>query len=150
MSDITTVEAAGNRTGRPIIDVAGKRTRKGTVLTDRLCETPVKKRKKYYDRRTRGLYVSITPAGIATFAVNFTDAAGRPTSRTLGVYHRETFSVAHARYSTQDQADSNSATATHETLPIWASSCSGKIPGQTKPSGKGSCWSEKSGSSLIG
>jgi hypothetical protein len=60
MSDITTVEAAGNRTGRPIIDVAGKRTRKGTVLTDRLCETKVTKRKKYYDRRTRGLYVSIT------------------------------------------------------------------------------------------
>jgi integrase len=97
MSDFTTIEAAGNCTGRPIIAVAGKRSRRGTVLTDRLCETRVKTRKKYYDRRTRGLYVSITPAGVATFAVNFTDAAGRPTGRMLGVYHPETFKVAQAR-----------------------------------------------------
>jgi hypothetical protein len=79
------------------IEPVAKGSRKGTVLTDRLCETKVKKRKKYYDRRTRGLYVSITPTGIATFSCNFTDAAGRPTSRKLGVYHPETFEVAHAR-----------------------------------------------------
>jgi hypothetical protein len=102
--DITIADPAGNKaiaeysaTGKPAIEPTAKRTRKGTVLTDRLCETPVKKRRKYYDRRTRGLYVSITPAGIATFSCNFTDAAGRPTSRMLGVYHPETFKVAHAR-----------------------------------------------------
>jgi hypothetical protein len=115
MSDFTTVEvvaklecknvpitievvAKGERENVPTaIEPVAKRTRKGTVLTDRLCETKVTKRKKYYDRRTRGLNVSITPAGIATFSCNFTDAAGRPTSRTLGVYHPETFKVAHAR-----------------------------------------------------
>ena len=73
------------------------RERKGTVLTDRLCETPVAKRRKYYDRRTRGLYVSITPAGVATFSCNFTDAAGRSTSGKLGVYDPESFRVADAR-----------------------------------------------------
>ena len=95
MSDITTVEVVAKREDATIEPI-GRRTRKGTVLTDRPCETRVKTRKKYYDRRTRGLYVSITPGGIATFAVNYTDAAGRPTSRMLGVYS-ETFKVAHAR-----------------------------------------------------
>jgi hypothetical protein len=88
MSHDTTIEPAGK---------PGPRERKGTVLTDRLCETKVAKRKKYYDRRTRGLYVSITPAGVATFSCNFTDAAGRSTSGKLGVYDPETFKVADAR-----------------------------------------------------
>jgi hypothetical protein len=88
MSHDTTIEPAGQRSGRE---------RKGTVLTDRLCETPVAKRRKYYDRRTRGLYVSITPAGAATFSCNFTNAAGRATSRVIGIYHPETFKVANAR-----------------------------------------------------
>jgi hypothetical protein len=88
MSHDTTIEP----TRKP-----GPRERKGTVLTDRLCETPVEKWKKYYDRRTRGLYVSITPAGVATFSCNFTDAAGRSTSGKLGVYDPETFKVADAR-----------------------------------------------------
>ena len=52
-------------------EVAKPRERKGTVLTDRLCETPVTKRKKFYDRRTPGLYVSVTSAGVATFSCNF-------------------------------------------------------------------------------
>jgi hypothetical protein len=30
------------------------------------------------------------------FFVNYTDAAGRPTSRKLGIYHRDTFNVANA------------------------------------------------------
>jgi integrase len=81
MSDITTTRKA----------------RKGTVLTDRLCQTRVAARKKYYDRRCRGLYVSITTAGVATFSCNFTDANGRPTSAKLGVFDPETFKVAHAR-----------------------------------------------------
>ena len=98
MFEITTVEPAGKPAVEPANKpVQPKRTRKGTVLTDRLCETPVKKRRKYYDRRTRGLYISITPAGVATFAVNYTDAAGRPTSRKLGIYCRESFNIAHAR-----------------------------------------------------
>jgi hypothetical protein len=88
MSHDTTIEPARK---------PGPRERKGTVLTDRLCETKVAKRKKYYDRRTRGRYVSITPAGVATFSCNFTDAAGRSTSCKLGVYDPETFKVADAR-----------------------------------------------------
>ena len=88
MSDLTTIEPAGK---------PGPRERKGTVPTDRLCETKVAKRKKYYDRRTRGLYVSITPAGVATFSCNFTNAAGRATSRVIGIYHPETLKVADAR-----------------------------------------------------
>jgi hypothetical protein len=71
--------------------------RNGPLLTDRLCETRVAKRVKYYDRKCRGLYVSITPAGVATFSCNFTNAAGRPTSSTIGIHHPELFKVADAR-----------------------------------------------------
>jgi hypothetical protein len=84
MSDTTTIEPTG------------KRKRERTVLTDRLCEARVAKRTKYYDRKCPGLYVSITPTG-ATFCCNFTDAAGRPTSRKIGVFHPESFKVADAR-----------------------------------------------------
>jgi integrase len=79
------------------IEVAGKRKRERTVLTDRLCETPVTKRSKYYDRKCPGLYVSITPKGGATFSLNFSDAAGRSTSGKLGVYDPKSFKVADAR-----------------------------------------------------
>jgi hypothetical protein len=79
-----------------INEPTGKR-RNGTLLTDRLCETRVAKRVKYYDRKCRGLYVSITPAGIATFSCNFTNAARRPMSSTIGIHHAETFKVADAR-----------------------------------------------------
>jgi integrase len=79
-----------------IIEPTSKR-RNGTLLTDRLCETRVAKRVKYYDRKCRGLYVSITPTGIATFSCNFTNAAGKPTSSTIGIHHPETFKVADAR-----------------------------------------------------
>jgi integrase len=84
VSDITINEPAGKR-------------RNGTLLTDRLCETRVAKRAKYYDRKCRGLYVSITPAGAATFSCNFTNAAGKPTSGKIGIYHRDMFKVADAR-----------------------------------------------------
>jgi integrase len=73
------------------------RERNGTLLTDRLCETRVAKRVKYYDRKCRGLYVSITPTGIATFSCNFTNAAGKPTSSKIGIHHPELFKVADAR-----------------------------------------------------
>jgi integrase len=79
------------------INLPTSKRRNGTLLTDRLCETRVGKRVKYYDRKCRGLYVSIAPAGTATFSCNFTNAAGRPTSSTIGIHHPETFKVADAR-----------------------------------------------------
>jgi hypothetical protein len=42
------------------IEPAGKRKDRSVVLTDRLCETRVAKRKKYYDRKTPGLDISVT------------------------------------------------------------------------------------------
>ncbi|WP_235939348.1 Arm DNA-binding domain-containing protein [Bradyrhizobium hipponense] len=78
---------------------AGKRARKGSVvLTDRLCEKRVAKRVKIYDRKCPGFYVSIIPAGVATFFFKFTDrATGKQRSKWLGVYNPETFAVEQAR-----------------------------------------------------
>ena len=78
---------------------AGKRARNGSViLTDRLCERRVAKRVKIYDRKCPGLYVSIIPAGIATFFFKFTDrATGKQRSKWLGLYNPETFTVEQAR-----------------------------------------------------
>ncbi|WOH48255.1 site-specific integrase [Bradyrhizobium sp. sBnM-33] len=78
---------------------AGKRARNGSViLTDRLCEKRVPKRVKIYDRKCPGLYVSIIPAGVATFFFKFTDrTTGRQRSKWLGVYNPETFAVEQAR-----------------------------------------------------
>ena len=45
------------------------------ILTDRMCEKRVTKRVKIYDRKCPGLYVSIIPAGVATFNFKFTDPA---------------------------------------------------------------------------
>jgi integrase len=70
----------------------------GTILTDRICERRVVKRIKVYDRKCAGLYVSIIPAGVATFAFKFTDrATGKQRSATLGVYNPETLTVDDAR-----------------------------------------------------
>jgi integrase len=78
---------------------AGKRARNGSViLTDRLCEKRVTKRVKIYDRKCPGLYVSIIPAGVATFFFKFTDRTnGKQRSKWLGVYNPETFAVEQAR-----------------------------------------------------
>lgn len=78
---------------------AGKRARNGSViLTDRLCEKRVAKRVKIYDRKCPGLYVSIIPAGVATFSFKFTDpATGKQRTGWLGVYNPETFAVEDAR-----------------------------------------------------
>ena len=55
-------------------------------------------RVKIYDRKCPGLYVSITPAGVATFSFKFTDpATGKQRTGWLGVYNPETFTVEHAR-----------------------------------------------------
>ncbi len=72
--------------------------KRGIVLTDRMCEKRTAKRVKIYDRKCPGLYVSITTAGVATFAFKFTDpATGRQRSGSLGVYNPETFTVEAAR-----------------------------------------------------
>jgi integrase len=78
---------------------AGKRARNGSViLTDRLCTKRVTERIKFYDRKCPGLYVSITPAGVATFSFKFTDpATGKQRTGWLGVYNPETFTVENAR-----------------------------------------------------
>ena len=78
---------------------AAKRAHNGsTVLTDRMCEKRVEERTKIYDRKCRGLYVSITTAGVATFSFKFTDpATGKQRTVLLGVYNPETFGVEHAR-----------------------------------------------------
>jgi integrase len=68
------------------------------ILTDRMCEKRVSKRVKIYDRKCRGLYVSIIPAGVATFAFKFTDpGASKQRTITFGVYNPETFRVEDAR-----------------------------------------------------
>lgn len=58
------------------IEPAGKRLRNaGIVLTDRICAKRVDRRVKIYDRKASGLYISIIPAGVATFFFKFTDRA---------------------------------------------------------------------------
>ncbi|QIO33820.1 tyrosine-type recombinase/integrase [Bradyrhizobium sp. 1(2017)] len=77
----------------------GKRGRNSSIiLTDRICEKRVAKRVKFYDRKCQGLYVSIIPAGTATFNFKFTDSTtGKQRSTVLGVYNPETFTVEDAR-----------------------------------------------------
>jgi integrase len=82
------------------IEPSGKpepKRRERTILTDRLCETRVTEREKYFDRLCSGLYVSIVPPCVASFYINYTDAAGRPKSGKFADYHPESFKVADAR-----------------------------------------------------
>ena len=76
-----------------------RRARNGSViLTDRLCTKRVAERVKYYDRKCPGLYVSITPAGVATFSFKFTDPEiGKQRTCWLGVFNPESFTVEDAR-----------------------------------------------------
>src|SRR5246127_4206364 len=78
---------------------AGKRARNGSViLTDRLCTKRVTERIKFYDRKCRGLYVSITMAGVAPFPFKFTDKqTGKQRTGWLGIHNPETFTVEDAR-----------------------------------------------------
>jgi integrase len=82
-----------------ITEPTGKRMRNGSmILTDRLCEKRVTKRIKVYDRKCPGLYVSVTPAGVATFSFKFTAReTGKQRTAWLGVYNPETFTVEDAR-----------------------------------------------------
>jgi integrase len=68
------------------------------ILTNRHCEKRATKRLKIYDRKCPGLYVSVTPAGVATFSFKFTDrTTGKQRTGWLGVYNPETFTVEDAR-----------------------------------------------------
>ena len=63
-----------------------------------MCEKRVAKRDKIYDRKCPGLYVSISTAGVATFAFKFPDpSTGKQRTGWLGVYNPETFTVDDAR-----------------------------------------------------
>jgi integrase len=77
----------------------GERSRRSAViLTDRLCEMRVAQRTKFYDRKCSGLYVSVIPAGVATFSFKFTSPeTGKQRTAWLGVYNPETFTVEDAR-----------------------------------------------------
>src|SRR5258708_17327941 len=94
MTTITTdsVTATGATT------TTNRARRTSTILTHRACQRRVTKREKVYDRKCPGLYVSIIPAGVATFNFKFTDrATGKQRSTVLGVYNPETFTVDGAR-----------------------------------------------------
>lgn len=67
---------------------AKKSTRKANViLVDRMCEKRVAERVKIFDRKCPGLYVSIVPAGIATFSFKYTDKTiNKQRSKWLGIY----------------------------------------------------------------
>ena len=84
------------------MNIASKRARNGIViLTDRHCEKRVAERVKIYDRKCPGLYVSIIPAGVATFNFKFTDSTtGKQRSTVLGVFNPETFTVDSAKNTT--------------------------------------------------
>jgi integrase len=92
-----TTTAASDLTAAP--SAATKRApRTNTILTDRMLQKRVAKREKVYDRKCPGLYVSIIPAGVATFNFKFTDkATGKQRSTVLGVYNPENFGVEQAR-----------------------------------------------------
>src|SRR5436190_16557193 len=80
------------------VDPAKRAHNSSVILTDRMCQRRVTKRVKIYDRKCPGLYVSIIPAGVATFNFKFTDKlTGKQRSTVLGVYNPETFTVDQAR-----------------------------------------------------
>jgi integrase len=77
----------------------GKRRRnEPVILTNRHCEKRVATRIKIYDRKCPGLYISIIPAGVATFYLQVTDRfTGKARCKWLGVYNPTTFNVDHSR-----------------------------------------------------
>ena len=84
MPEVTTQAASPRPTG-------------SVILTDKLIARRVTERVKFYDRKTPGLYVSVTTAGVATFYLKFTDpVTGKQRSGWLGV-HGKAFTVADAR-----------------------------------------------------
>src|SRR5258708_12115326 len=84
MADIITTEPATKRNG-------------SVILTDRHCEKRVDRRIKIYDRKCPGLYVSVIPAGVATFNFKFNDkTTGKQRTKWLGI-HCHGFTVENAR-----------------------------------------------------
>src|ERR1700684_4425036 len=78
-----------------IIDNRGRKS--AAILTERDCTKRVIERTKLYDKKCRGLYVSIIPAGVATLSVKVTDpATHKQRSRLLGI-HSPAFTVEDAR-----------------------------------------------------
>jgi hypothetical protein len=68
-------------------DTTKSKRKPRVILIDRMCEKRVEKREKIFDRKCPGLYVSITPAGVATFNFKYTNKTiGRQRSEWLGVY----------------------------------------------------------------
>jgi hypothetical protein len=78
-------------------ELTTRRRNSAVILTDRICQKRTSTRIKIYDRKCPGLYVSIIPAGVATFSFKFFDpATGKQRSTTLGVYS-PAFTVEDAR-----------------------------------------------------
>jgi integrase len=77
---------------------AGRMRNSAVNLTDKLCESKVDKRTKKWDKKCSGFYVSITPAGVATFSLKITNPqTHKQPTFLLGVYNRESFTVEDAR-----------------------------------------------------
>jgi integrase len=96
---------------------AAKRARKGSViLVDRMCEKRVQERTKIYDKKCRGLYASLTVAGVTTLSLKFTDpATGKQRTAWLGIWNPETFRVEDGR-SAAYSLKARGGTAVAETL----------------------------------
>ena len=70
---ITATSAITASTSATPTEPTTMRKRTSTILTDRMCQRRVTKREKFYARKCPGLYVSIIPAGVATFNFKFLD-----------------------------------------------------------------------------
>ena len=58
-------------------------------ITARHCETRVTKQTKVYDAKCAGLYVSVSPRGVATFNFKYFDPAqGRQRTVAVGIYSK--------------------------------------------------------------
>jgi hypothetical protein len=72
-------------------------------ITEAKCQARVTKRTKYYDQKCPGLYVSVTPAGVATFSLKYTCRnTHRRCTLKLGIYHPEAFGIEKARAKAYD------------------------------------------------
>jgi integrase len=75
------------------------------LITTKLVTTPVKARTKYFDTLCSGFYVSITPKGIATFALRYRNKnTGKQDYVEIGVYDPKGWTVELARAKAGDLA----------------------------------------------
>lgn len=76
---------------------------KKLTITAALCETRPAKRIKVYDKRCPGFYVSITPAGVATFYFKYWDRAlDKQVPVRIGDYHPVHLTIEQARTQAYD------------------------------------------------